>query len=559
MNRSNLLRRLIGAVSVVVIVTTITFSGCTYIDDTLGSDLTLDDQSLKVGQLSFDCTEGNYFESRLFRTDSLSSSGLTYGYLGRMGNDTFGTRSASFYTQYLPSTPTFDEDDDDYDEEHPFGYMPIFDSAILYLSVAGYGGDTTVVQRFEVYEVIDDSFVTNSVDSVFFPNFNIDPYLSSEPVFTFSYPDYRNGIYVGSSTVTMQNTSLTSDFVDRLLLEKVTGDYDLEIFDEEEDWVEFFKGLYIRPAGDLEPITAGNAASLIATDLSASGFEIYGRTREVSDPTLIKDTITQAFVFYWSSAEAGNVMINKFDHNYDGSMININEVATPESDLEQIPLTSTLRIEGMAGVVSTITLTEEFFEQLDTILDAEEAATGELYTSLFFNQAQLKIYMQEVDSYDYTTIDPYLVTPWMNVMPSSLGMYTRYSYYLVDEDGNLFTEAIGDDDAYYTTLTGIADYLYTYESSYTLDYGGELNRTWGCYVMNISAHIQSCWNYYLDAKEEAEENGTDINWDDVEDRTIYLAPSSTSLNSFLYASLQAGDSEANSAPMYLELTYTMIR
>ncbi len=558
MNRSNLLRRLIGAVSVVVIMTTITFSGCTYIDDTVGSDLTLDDQSLKIGQLNIDCREGNYYEARLYKTDSMATSGLSYGYLGRMGNDTFGTRSASFFTQFLPYWP-FDEDDDEFDEDNPFGYMPIFDSIVINLAPSGYYGDTTIVQKYEVYEIIDNSFLYNSVDSVFFPNFDIDPYLASEPVFTFSYPDYRNGIYVATSSITMETTDLSKDFIDRLWLTSLGDDYTYEFYEEYEEWLDVFKGLYIRPAGELEPITAGDPAALFACDVASGGFAIYGRTREESDPTLIKDTITQAYYFYlYNDDEVGNQTITKFEHNYEGSLINIDDVLTPEKSADQVPLTSTIRVEGMAGVVTQLTFTEEFFEQLDTILDAEEAETGEVYTSLFFNQAKMKIYMQEVDSYDYTTIDPYLVTPWMNVMPTSLGMYTKYSYYLVDENGEVFTDEIGE-DSYYTTLTGIMDYIYAYESSYTLDYGGELNRSWGCYVMNVSAHVQTCWNYYLEAKEEAEENGTEINWDDVPDRVFYLAPVASDLNSFKYVSLQAGDGEVNSAPIYLELTYTMIR
>lgn len=564
MNRSNLLRRLLGGISVIAIVAIITFSGCTDIDTSLGSDLTLDNQSLKVGQMNIDCREGNYFESRLYKSDSLNSACVSYGYLGRMGNDTFGTRWAGFYTQYVPNV-YFDEDDDDFDGDIPFGYMPIFDSAVLYLAIESYGGDTTIPQKYEVYEVVDDTFVYNSADSIFFPTFDIDPYLGDKPVFTFTFPDAKNGVYISNYSVTMQNTDYTADFINKLMLVDLMGDYDYEIYDDDEEWVEYFKGLYIRPVEDLEPITAGDPGGMYAMTLSSSGFGFYGRSREQDDPTLIKDTIDMSYVFYWEDADAGNVSINLIDHNYEGSMIDIADVRTSDQSYDATPLVSTLRIEGLSGVVSQITLTEEFFEQLDTILDAEEAETGELFTSLFFNQAKLKIYMNEVSSYDYTTIDPYLVTPWMNVMPTTLGLYTDYSYYYVWAEDDVdykysYVADNGDDDELiYVTLTGIEDYLYPYESTYTLDFGGEMNRSWGCYVMNISAHVQSCWNLYLDAKEEAETNGTEINWDDVSDRTMYLAPTASNLNSFEYASLQAGDGELNSAPIYLELTYTMIR
>ncbi len=549
MNRSKLLSRLVGGISVVATAAMVTFSGCTNIDTSLGSDLTPDNQAMKVGQMDIDCRLSNYFESRLYKTDSINSASLSYGYFGIMGDEVFGTRSAAFVSQYIPSY-TLDDD--------IFGYMPIFDSAVLYISVEGYGGDTSVVQYFEVFEVIDNSFITESADSIFFPNFDPTPYLASEPVFTFKFPDQPNGVYTSATSVTMQETDQTADLIKRLMLEEITGDYDEDIYDDHEDWVEEFKGLYIRPVADLEPITAGKAGAIYATTLESSGFGFYGRSREEDDPTIVLDTIGMSYVFYSDYADAGNISINCLDNNYEGSQINIADVKTPETTDADVPLVSTLRVEAMVGVVSEITFTPEFFEQLDTILETEE----DDYTSLFFNQAKMKIYMEEITSYDIADIDPYVVTPVMNELPTSLGLYTDYSFYYVEDEDY--------EDEYYVSLMGVADYIYAYESSYTLDYGGALNRSWGCYVFNIPGHIQDIWNSYLEAKEEAEENGTEINWDDVEDRKVYLAPTYSTLFSAKYASLQAGVGtsdiasemgvdEVNSAPIYLELTYTMIR
>ncbi len=541
MNRSKLMRRLIGGISVIATAAILTFSGCTQIDTSLGSDLTLSTQGMKLGQLNISTSidGGKYFESRLYMTDSISSASLSYGYMGSMVSDTFGMRTAGFYTQYI-SGYTLDDD--------VFGYLPIFDSAMLYLSVEAYGGDTNVVQKYEVFEILDDDFVTESADSVFFPNFDIEPYIDlAKPIFTFSFPDQDNEIYTSSTALKMANTDYTAEFIQRLMLEKTTGDYDESIYEDDEEWVEYFKGLYIRPVVD----SSSEAGAIYTTLLESSGFGFYGRSREEYDYTLIKDTIGMTYVFYSSYAEAGNVSINMIDYDYDNSLIDLNDVKTPyTTDTESIPTTSVLRVSGMAGVVSEITFTQELFERLDTILAAEEAETGEVYNSLFFNQAKMKIYMTQLDSYDLDMIDPFLVTPWMNSMPSNLGLYTNYSSYYVEDEDN--------EDTVYTTLTGVADYVYAYESSYTLDFGGGLNRSWCCYVLNIPGALQSAWNYYLDAKAEAEENGTEIDWDAVEDRVVYLAPTATSLFTTQYASLQAGEAD-NSAPIYLELTYTMIR
>ncbi len=542
MSHSNLLRRLVGGIIVVATVAAITFSGCTKVDTSLGSNLTLDQQSIKLGQMSFDGTDGNFFESRLYISDSLSASNISYGYFGLMGNDTFGTRSSAFFTQYVVANSL---------EDDIFGYMPIFDSAVLYLSVSSYGGDTTISQKFEVFEIIDNSFITSAaddVDSVYFSNFDIEPYIDDNPVFTFTYPDVKNSVFVASSTIKMEETDYTADFISRLMLETLTGDYDEDIYEDDEEWVEYFKGLYIRPVASLEPITAGNPGAIYATLLESSGFGFYGRNREEDDPTLIQDTIGMTYSFYSSYADYGNVSINMFDHNYDGSLIDINKVLTAEGTPSDDQLTTVLRVEGMAGVVSQITVTPEVLALLDTILDAEEAESGIAYESLFFNQAKLYIYMENIDGYDYTTINPYSVTPWLDYLPTTLGLYTDYSYYLYYDDG-----------VTYTTLSGVADYLYAYESSYTLDFGGELNRSWCSYVMNIPGQMQLIWNEYLEAKEEAEESGEEIDWDSLTNRVIYLAPTASSLYSPQYASLQAGDATGNSAPMRMELTYTMIK
>ncbi len=539
MSHFNLLRRLLGGAIVVATVAAITFSGCTQVDTSLGSDLTLDNQSLKIGQMNLNGLDANLFESRLYISDSINSGGLSYGYFGAMGNDTFGTRRAAFFTQYIVANTL---------EDDIFGYMPIFDSAVLYLSVDSYGGDTSVSQRFEVFEVVDNSFVVDSADSIFFTSFDMEPYIDDNPIFTFTFPDVKNGIFTSATSVTMEETSYTADFISRLMLETITGDYDEDIYDDDEEWVNLFKGLYIRPVAELEPITAGNPGAIYGTLMSSSGFGFYGRNRVEEDPTLIQDTIGMSYYFYSSYAESGNVSINMIEHDYEGSMIDINNVLTSGESASTVETVNTLRVEGMAGVVSQITITPEFLYELDTILDAEEAESGETYNSLFFNQAKLMIYMEGIDGYDYTAINPFVITPWLDYLPTNLGLYVDYSSYYYEED-----------DATYTSLEGVADYLYAYESSYTLDFGGSLNRTWGCYVLNIPGQIQVIWNDYLEAKEEAEETGTEIDWESQTNRTIYLAPIASNLYGMEYVSLQAGDPDNNGAPMRIEMTYTMIK
>ncbi len=546
MNHFNILRRLVGVVAVVALSVSFTFLGsCTHTNALLGSDLTPQSQAMKIGQMNFNelTKQGvNFFESKLYKNDSINSASLTNAYFGSMVNDTFGLRNSAFFTQYIAANLL---------EDDLFGHEPIFDSAVLFMSIEGYSGDTTVMQQFEVYEIVDNSFINESADSIFFPTFDIEPYLADAPVFTFTFPNPDKGTYTDTDWVKMDETEATAAFIDRLMLCDLSKEYDEGIYEDDEEWVEYFKGLYIRPAASSNP-----DAALYSTLMESSGFGFYGRSREEVDNTLIKDTIGMTYAFYSPYAKAGNVSINCIEHDYSGSLVNIDNVLTPEKVANgvDVPTTSTVMIEAMAGVVTQLTFTEEFFEQLDTILSTEEEESGELFTSLFFNQAKLMVYMDGlVAPTDFTeqyqpTIDPYYYTPWMNYMPTNLGMYVDYSNYNLTEDGIT-----------YSTLTGIADYVYAYESSYTLDFGGAMNRSWGCYVLNIPSQIQTVWNGYLLAREKAEEDGTEIDLDSIAGRTIYLGPTAANLFGMQYATMQAGDAAENSAPMRLELTYTMIR
>ena len=96
------------AAAVLAAVALMTFAGCTKVDDTLGSNLVPDNQQMKVGYttlgartLAGKLDAAKYVETRLFQSDSLKASNISYGYMGSMLSDTFGLRTAGFLTQYL--------------------------------------------------------------------------------------------------------------------------------------------------------------------------------------------------------------------------------------------------------------------------------------------------------------------------------------------------------------------------------------------------------------------------------------------------------------------------
>lgn len=550
MTRYSRLGRLAKGLAVVATALGMTFS-CTRVDSTLGSDLTPFEQGMKIGQRRIDAISpmgGNSFETRLFRPDSIISSNLSEGYMGVMKSDTFGLRKAGFFTQYLPANKL--------DEDEKFGYRPIYDSAMLYFYMAKSGGDTTLVQDFEVYEVLDDSFLEESADTIFYTH-NIlaaEKYVGDEPIFTFKYPDQENGVYVESNQLRLYETQAGEAFIKRLMLLDGNTNYDHKIYDDPKEWVKHFKGLYITPKdGKLSSVNSTGA--IYGTTLESSGFGIWGRSRQEEDPTLIKDTVGMTYSFYLTYEdqyygtvtypEAGNVSINNIEYDFTTSIVN--EDLVKDSKDDEVPTSGTLYIEGMAGVVGEITMGEDLFANLDSILKEEKEATGEEYTSLFFNQARIMIYLTEASggNYDPALIEPTVITPWLDYMPERLGMY-------IDYQG-------GYDSA---DLAGIADYSYTYEASYgatSYDYGGTLNRSLGCYEMNISSYLQDVWNGYLKAKEDAGGDVEKIDWKSVKNRSIYLAPLGEELFTTKYATLQGMDFKGNNAPIRMELTYTMIR
>lgn len=51
-----------------------------------------------------------------------------------------------------------------------------------------------------------------------------------------------------------------------------------------------------------------------------------------------------------------------------------------------------------------------------------------------------------------------------------------------------------------------------------------MNRSQGCYKMNITAYAQALWNSYMKEKQAAAAEGRAVDLSKVQNRTIYLAP-----------------------------------
>lgn len=530
MKHFNSLGRILCSILVVAATLALTFVGCTEVDDALGSEFIPNNQQMKIGFRSLNpCVK-----TSLYRSDSVPTSNLESALLGSTQSDTFGVRTAGFFTQYTWGYCP--------DSTEGFGYRPIFDSILMGLVLKDHWGDTTITRRYCVYEVIDNSFLKESEDSTFYGTFDPSPYLSQEPIFTFEFPNQAKGLYTTSSSVKLEPTASGMDLVERLMLMK--GAYvenDMSGFFDAEQWTENFKGIYVCPAEEATPQEQG---SLYDFDIKQMGLILCGRNRDKEDPTLIQDTTTSLYYFYDEAAKSGNNSINTIRHDYSQSLFSDSQF---EETGEEFSLTESCYVEGMGGIVTRITFTPNLFSQMERILEEELDMVGNRYTSLALNQASMRIYLRGSD-YNWEAIRPSDELIWqMEEYPERLGLYSSYK-----------------------DVTTIADYAYLYEGmGTTINYGGYLNRSRACYEMNITHHLQALWNKYVKIKERLLTEESELSEAELqiklfeelneEGRTIYLAPEVYSYNTFKRCALQGMNDGANNAPIKLELTYTLIK
>uniref|UniRef100_UPI003AB093C8 DUF4270 domain-containing protein n=1 Tax=Alistipes shahii TaxID=328814 RepID=UPI003AB093C8 len=556
MKRFNNFRRMLLPVAALAATIGLTLGGCTKVDDTLGGNLIPDNQQMRAGYVQLpradELNPKKYVETRLFQTDSIVSSNITYGYMGSMLNDTLGHRSAGFLSQMV----NYYKVDSGY-----FGYMPIFDSAQILLKVTSFGRDSVTEQSFAVYEVVSNKYLTEKPiapnksqrDSTFYLNF--DPvaegvYNPDEPLFTFTLGG--EGKYPSTtSAVTLEPTEAGKKYIRRLMLQEgeYAGDYSIYSADSLKYWVEAFKGLYIAPNPE-KPLTEYGKGTIFATELTYSGLSVYGRNRVKDDPSLIKDTIGMVYYFYEDGAEFGNVSVNNVKHDYEEATIarriNIEEARETAENRPENPL---VYVEGMGGVVTEMTFSPEFFAELEAEI-AKGNADGKNFKTLAFSQVRMSIYFNDSD-YEWEKIadgtagDILRMTDQMNAYPARLGMYTNYK-----------------------TLTPISDYAYIYEQNYgssvTLAYNGKINRSRGCYVMDITGYMQQLWNSYMEAKADAGGEVANIDWDKVKNRSVYIGPEAYGLYTTSFGVLQgmptqAGTAEPNNAPIRFSMAYNLIK
>ena len=551
--------------------------GCSAdVDSELGYDIIPNHQKMEMRHLTFkggkvlkfnatasdddksvyDTEEGKFFRTSLYRTDSLLSSNVSYGYIGVEHSDTFGMRSSALASSILFMNRV--------DSVNGFGYKPIFDTLSLILTINDYGVDTLTPVKYEIYELTKPLLgnVADAKDTTAYTNCDLSGvYDESKPLFTFTFPD---GKKTGPTTtsidltpVDMSRNGQTWDFVRRLML--IPEDYDTNkewdgyardvdsLYISEKCWQQAFHGIYIKPV--LESVDKSKRGAIYSFDLKTSGLQLQGRNRNPKDPTLIQDTIGANYYFYdetidpytdsygkYTPGVEGtlNISVNSVKHDYSGSLLGNLNIDAYDASGNKLPNSARDEVaesyvEGFAGVATELYFTDDFLTQIKKAYNNE--TDGGKYRAIGVNQCRLYVYIKGADYvWENNMGNAATLTPLMNNSISRLGSYVDYS-----------------------KLSCIADYdpVYETQAGTTLAYGGYLNRSRGCYEMDITGFMQRLCNYVnsLEKLEDYDES--------VVSRSIYIGPDAVSPYTLKRTELQG--STATVAPIHLELTYTMIK
>ena len=247
---------------------------------------------------------------------------------------------------------------------------------------------------------------------------------------------------------------------------------------------------------------------------------------------MIKDTVGMYYYFYDADSDY-NASVNKVTHDYSQSSLK-NVVMDGAKPLEERTRVETCYIEGLGGPSTEIYITDDFLNALCELEQEAEAMSAKMG----INQLLFTIYVDGAD-YDWNVTQSNIawLTPLLDKSFTRLGAYLNYN-----------------------TLSPVADYDYVYENSYSseLAYGGYLDRSRGCYMLNLTVYIQQLFNY---AKSVRQEDGTFL-FDEKDEnyvrRTFCLGTEATQPYVFTESVLQ-GTGKGVPAPIEIDLTYTLVK
>lgn len=462
-------KRSIGTAIAVIGSLFLSLFSCTPVDDTVGSGFIPDAQMMRT---KLDTITG--INAFLAHHDSFPMSNLVYGYIGATKDAMFGVTRAGTAFQYLWLTGFPDS-------EIHFGTRPVVDSMVVYLNLASFSGDTSVLQTFNLYELTERIYK----DTTYFADRDMsNSFDPGRPLATFTHK--------GGAPISLSLTGPNAEDLMRRLVDTTGGAYRSDSV-----FLNTFRGFYITPATG-----SPDDASIVTIDLTYSYFMLHVRNFTDYTASEVSDTLSIEYTFENVSSDSGSPLggFGLIEHDYAETNIRrLNDTLQTSTPVELG------YIQGLGGVVTYLRFTTDFVRELKSKIVAP-------YTNMVVNRAELQVQVN----------DPTTVV--LNKAFTRLGSYSTYMPLFI----------------------GIADYrfyLETYEyGSYTLPYGGYLNRSTNMYQMNIASFVQSM-----------------VNSSEIRPYTYTLGPSSDELYDFSQVQIRTGTGAANPHRMQVALTYTLVK
>ncbi|MDR0712420.1 MAG: DUF4270 domain-containing protein [Prevotellaceae bacterium] len=377
---------------------------CTKVDKTLGENFIPPNERLKVQ--TRDAT--GFLRMANIPLDSISTSSFSTAVLGRTNDARLGKTTAGFVAQFLPASYTFTFEDG----------VTKFDSVCLILGFSStYGSDKTPM-NIEVYELETGI----SIDSAYYEAPEVAKRVAGDV--DLAAGNGNGPINAESSMMSIRLTN-SEDLFNRLFSYTSSAD----------SFLTYFRGLYVK-VDDNAANGCIKSVSLVNTSTSyaSSAIVAYYTYTYTDDEGVEKDSLTSFTYHVFSSTPRFNV----FDHD--------------NSHLQSA--TDTLYMQGLAGVVTKMTISQDSVEAWGREIGAEKK-------NYAISRAELVLHVQ--DEADYAALDLY-ATQLQGITLSSSGTNGKYA-------------AIWD--------------MYAGDGSFSSIFDGALNRSQMQYSINITHYFNT--------------------------------------------------------------------
>lgn len=340
-------------------------------------------------------------------------------FIGSYIDPVVGRTDVAVFTNFSPNG---------FEHSHYFGENPVIDSMRYGIAFSAALGDTTQVVTVDVYEVKEG--IQFYQDSAYFSNFDMTPYIGTEPLFSFEHKGI--GTAYGK---------LPQEFAERMLDNTQSQD---NVYYADTAFHRKFPGLYLKLR---QPATSGEG-QMLQLDLSQSAMFLFYHNTGPDGP----DTLQQR-IWFFGDLTYDYVSFSTVQHDYSFADPARGGVTTAEIGDTLVP-SKYIYVQGLAGLMGALKVDE-------TALDALKQKAVDLgYSHIALHRAELQVTMVDSGAKQYDLSFP------------TLGIYYDMLKYQFLSEYNPIMESITS-------------------SGYTSTLGGALNRSKGVYTFNLTSYMQS--------------------------------------------------------------------